>query len=445
MKSLGVVARITFSRFLKAGLFIGAALLVVAVLFVTRRVIADLSVQVETTSQLLARFCAQASFSAGNPGVRAIVRDVITGVDFPIVITSPKGIPRAWRNLGVHPDSVSETSLDSLESDLAISPVIQARIGRIRAETAELDRKNDPIPMTIAGTSLVTGAVHYGAPPALKQLRWMPYVSMAGALALVAIGLWGLGVIREAEKRTIWVGMAKETAHQLGTPLSSLMGWTELLRARVPTADPSGEVRVPVAELDDTVREMERDIDRLNKVAQRFSRVGSAPVLEVQDVTEVVRSVASYMRRRVPQAGGAVEVRERFEPVPAARINAELIEWTLENLIANSISALDQRPAWVLVTVTHRADRGRIEIAVEDNGRGMSATERRRAFEPGFTTKRRGWGLGLALARRVVEDYHGGKIAIERTAPGQGTRIVVSLAEAAADRAEGSRIPGGPR
>lgn len=428
MKPPGGAARFTFSQFLKTGLVVGAIVLVAAVVFVTRRVIADLSVQVETTSRLLARFCAQASFPATtNSAFRAIVRDVISGVDFPLVITSPQGVPRAWRHLSVHSDSIPERSLDSLDAGLAISPRIRERVDRVRAETAALDRKNEPIPMTIAGTDLVTGSVHYGSPAALARLRWMPYVSMMGAVALLAIGLWGLGIIRQAEKRTIWVGMAKETAHQLGTPLSSLMGWTELLRGRVQDAGAGGEVRLPAAELNDTVSEMERDLDRLNKVAQRFSRVGSAPSLEAGDVTPVVQSVVSYMRRRAPRSGGGVEMRERYEPVPPVELNAELLEWALENLIANSISALEQRPAWIEVAVTHRADRGRVEVAVEDNGRGMSPAERRRAFEPGFTTKRRGWGLGLALARRVVEEYHDGKIAIVRTAPGQGTKIVLSL------------------
>src|SRR5206468_9902722 len=136
----------------------------------------------------------------------------------------------------------------------------------------------------------------------------------------------GLAVIRQAEKRTIWVGMAKETAHQLGTPLSSLMGWSAILRARVPDP-PEGDVPVPAAELSETVTEIERDVDRLRKVASRFSNVGSEPNLELADPAAVVRDVAEYMRRRLPHGGAEVELRERYQPVPAVRLNADLLEW----------------------------------------------------------------------------------------------------------------------
>jgi hypothetical protein len=243
---------------------------------------------------------------------------------------------------------------------------------------------------------------------------------------LLAIGLWGLAVIRQAEKRTIWVGMAKETAHQLGTPLSSLMGWSEMLRGHVP--EPSvGEVRLPAAELAETVAEIERDVERLRKVATRFSNVGSAPKLQSGDPTAVVREVASYMRRRFPHAGREVELRERYLPVPAVRFNPELLEWAVENLISNALSALDQQPAWIEIRVAPSMDGRWVEITVADSGRGMSMGEQRRAFEPGYTTKRRGWGLGLALARRVVQDSHGGRIWIRASAPGQGTTVAIRL------------------
>jgi hypothetical protein len=261
----------------------------------------------------------------------------------------------------------------------------------------------------------------------LGRLRWMPYASVAGVLALLAIGGWGLAIVRQSEKRTIWVGMAKETAHQLGTPLSSLMGWVELLKSQGEAGSRGDEVHLQASDLDETIVEMERDIERLNKVAQRFSRVGSTPNLEAADVTPVVHGVVGYMSRRMPQSSGAVEIRERYQSVPPVRLNPELLEWALENLIANALSALDKRPGWIEVTLGPRRDGQGVEIAVIDNGRGMSPAERRRAFEPGFTTKRRGWGLGLALARRVVEDYHGGRIFVAQTALGRGTTMVVWL------------------
>jgi signal transduction histidine kinase len=243
---------------------------------------------------------------------------------------------------------------------------------------------------------------------------------------LIWLGLWGLTSIRQAEKRSIWVGMARETAHQLGTPLSSLLGWVELLRTRGESAG-GDELRVPRAEFDETLEEMARDIERLTKVAQRFSHVGSAPQLHRQDVTPVVMEAVEYMRRRLPHADGEVFIRERYDEVPAVNLNRELLAWALENLVNNAVTALDKKPGLIEISVDQRKDTGAVEVTVTDNGRGMSAAEQRRAFEPGYTTKRRGWGLGLALARRVVQEYHGGRLFVRHSAPGQGTCMVISF------------------
>src|SRR5207249_569446 len=159
---------------------------------------------------------------------------------------------------------------------------------------------------------------------------------------------------------------------------------------------------------------------------QRFSHVGSAPQLESQDVTPVVRDVVAYMRRRLPRGAGEVSIEERYETVPPVRVNAGLIEWALENLIANAATAMDRRPGLIEVMVRPRGRSG-VEITVRDHGRGMSPREQRRAFEPGYTTRRRGWGLGLPLARRVVEDSHGGRIWIRSSTPGHGTTMAIRL------------------
>jgi hypothetical protein len=255
----------------------------------------------------------------------------------------------------------------------------------------------------------------------------MPYVTVGGVLLLLSLGLWGLAGLRAAEKRTIWVGMARETAHQLGTPLSSLMGWVELLRSHAEAAPPGFLVPVPRGELEETLQEIERDVERLNKVAQRFSHVGSAPHLVLQDVTPVVLEAVQYMRKRLPQGEGKVVVRERYEEVPPINLNRELVEWALENLLSNAVSALDKSPGLIEVTVERRGETEAVEIVVKDNGRGMTPAEQRRAFEPGYSTKHRGWGLGLALARRVVQEYHGGRLFIRQSAPGQGTTVVISF------------------
>jgi signal transduction histidine kinase len=411
---------------LKTGLFIGGGLLVAVVFLFTQQMVQRLSKQVSTTSGVLARLCAQVSFPAtDDPKLRAIFSDVIKNIDFPIVITDTTGLPRAWREVGVKAILVPTESIDSLAQGLPISPVISARIHQVSARIPELDRRHSPIPMNQPNTNQVLGLLHYGEPVVLDRLRWMPYLAVGGTGLLLLLGMSGLAGIRAAEKRTIWVGMAKETAHQLGTPLSSLMGWIELLRGHAESAPPGGTVAIPGGELDETLDEMERDIERLNRVARRFSNIGSAPQLQLQDVTPLVREAVQYVRRRVPQRQGGIEIRERYEEAPPINLNRELIEWAVENLLTNALDAIDKRPAVIEVAVERRAQTEEVEITVSDNGRGMTREQQRRVFEPGYSTKRRGWGLGLALARRVVQEYHAGRIEIRHSAPGQGTIMVI--------------------
>ncbi len=411
-------------QLIKASLILGSSLLVVAVFLFTHQMIRRLSEEVATTSRVFAQFCAQASIPATrDPELQRIFSQVISSLDFPIVITDTTGTPRAWREVGLDPALVPAASIDSLEAGFAIAGPIRERIEFVRRRVADLDRSNQPIVMaTSAGDTL--GRVHFGEPQVLARLRWMPYLSVGGVVLLLGIGLAGLAGVRAAEKRTIWVGMAKETAHQLGTPLSSMMGWVELLRSHGEGA-PGDRVSLPRADFVETLDEMERDIERLSKVAQRFSHVGSAPHVEPRDIIPIVREVVQYMRRRLPSNGEGVQLREVYEDVPPVNLNPQLVEWALENLLSNAISALDKKPGVIEVSVKLRGETETVEVAVQDNGRGMSREEQAHAFEPGYTTRQRGWGLGLALARRVVHEYHGGKIFIRESVPGKGTVMVM--------------------
>ncbi|HYM81768.1 MAG TPA: HAMP domain-containing sensor histidine kinase [Candidatus Limnocylindria bacterium] len=419
--------RLELPQLLRAYVFVGSSILVAGLFLFTHQMVSRLSLEVTTTSRVLARFCAQGSFPATrDPRLHQLLSEVVASIDFPLVISDTKGLPRAWRGVGVDPALVPAASIDSLDRGMPIAPTIRMRIERVRARMVELDRKNDPVMMEQPESGEPLGEVHYGDPEVLERLRWMPYVTVGGVMLLLSLGLWGLTTIRQAERRSIWVGMARETAHQLGTPLSSLMGWIELLRTRADEA-PGSEVRIPRAEIDETLDEMERDVERLNKIAQRFSHVGSAPVLQLQDVTPVVRQAVQYLTKRMPRGDGEIVIRERYEEVRPINLNRELLEWAVENLLTNALTALDKRPGVIEVTVERRKETEAIELIVSDNGRGMSPAEQSRAFEPGYTSKRRGWGLGLALTRRVIEDYHGGRLFIRHSAPGQGTTMVISF------------------
>ena len=244
-------------QLLKTALFVGGSVLVVAVFLFTQSAVGRLTREVSATSELLARVAAQATLpSTINPQVQRVLGQLAGGISFPIVITDTTGTPRAWSRISVKSDDVSPESLDSLAAGMPIAPVIAARVERVRSHLPGMDRLHKAIPLRQSPVMLVMGHLHYGNPPVVEQLRWMPVLAVGGTGLLLLLGLSGLAGIRQAEKRVIWVGMAKETAHQLGTPLSSLMGWVELLRAHAESAPPGAEVTLPRAELDETLNDM---------------------------------------------------------------------------------------------------------------------------------------------------------------------------------------------
>jgi len=199
-----------------------------------------------------------------------------------------------------------------------------------------------------------------------------------------------------------------------------------MVRGGVMTAAGPRLIRLPAEFLQEVLNEMEDDADRLNKVAKRFSQVGSAPNLNMTDIVPIVSSAVRYFRRRLPHLKKEIEIRELYEMVPQVSLNEELIEWVVENILKNAVDATGSRGT-VKVEVVHRHETECVEVRVSDEGQGMTAAQARQVFSPGYTTKSRGWGLGLTLAKRIVEDYHGGRIWIERTEVGKGSVFVMSF------------------
>lgn len=415
-------------RNLRWYLFLAFSALLIGLFVLTNVLIGRLAQQAERTSRVFARFAATASFPAAEDTVyQAFVGDVIQSINFPIVLSDVGGVPRAWKGVGVDPATVPDRSLDSLAAGLTPSPGIAARIDQVRRAAGRMDRDHDPIPLLEPGTDRPIGLVHWGEPPLLRTLRYLPYVSVGVFGILLLLTFWGARGIRLAEARHIWVGLAKETAHQLGTPLSSLLGWVELLRDRAAAA-PAGEaVRFEREFFEQTVREMQEDVTRLNKVAARFSRIGSVPALEPLDLPAVVRESIAYVKRRLPHLGRSVRIEEDLQPVPQVLANAELVQWVLENVLVNALNALEGAEGRIDVRLAPHGEGEGVEIEVRDNGRGMTPEVQKRAFETGFSTRQRGWGLGLALAKRIVEEYHGGRIFVRDSAPGRGTAVVIVL------------------
>jgi signal transduction histidine kinase len=402
----------------KMVLFLAVVLLMAALVLHSNYLIGRLNDETQSLCTVLARFFAVSTFQAAeDPALSSIFRDVVGSIQFPLILTDTRGIPRAWKMIGIPSTAVPDTVLELAARTGVVPPLVK----RIQERAKALDRRHAPIEVRRLGNPGVLGYVHYGEPPLVARLRWVPYVEFGGVLALLVFGFLGFRAIADGEQRLLWAALAKETAHQLGTPLSSLLGWS----AHLHEAAVSGETTPERVEA--IAAEIDLDLERLNKVASRFGQVGSVPVRKEGDLTETIAGVVSYFRHRLPHLGSEVEIVERYEPVPRIAYHPELMEWVLENLIRNAIDASDKPRGLIEVSLKWRHERRLVELLVKDNGRGMTASERRRAFTPGFTTKRRGWGLGLALARRVVREYHQGRITIVESMPGRGTTVSVAL------------------
>jgi hypothetical protein len=224
--------------------------------------------------------------------------------------------------------------------------------------------------------------------------------------------------VKTGEQRSIWVGMAKETAHQLGTPLSSIMGWLAVIGERADEAGCGDR-------LGGALGEAAADVERLSRISSRFSKIGSEPDLAYQELAPVIEGAVRYFERRRPALRINSTIETDIEELPLVRCSAELLGWVFENLIKNSLDAIAEEGGKINITGRVNAGEGTIEILFSDNGRGMSASVRKRIFSPGFTTKSRGWGLGLALVKRIVEDIHGGSIRVLHTQQGKGTTFQI--------------------
>jgi signal transduction histidine kinase len=295
-------------------------------------------------------------------------------------------------------DSTATRIVKSQGIDVSALSDPQVLQDRLRAMAGD----NAPIPVYLPGEGW--NLVFYEESLVLTQLRFFPAVQLLLIAAFLLVAYLVFSASRRAEQNRVWVGMAKETAHQLGTPLSSLMAWSSLLSAR--GVDP------------EALSEMDKDIARLQVVAERFSKIGSEADLTPADPLQVVEETVNYMRPRISK--NVSLSLESGEPQGEILLSRPLFSWVLENLLRNAVDAMEGEGA-LAVRAAWEGDE--VHVEVEDNGKGMAKSVARRVFEPGFTTKSRGWGLGLSLSKRIVEETHGGQVFVDWTEPGQGTRF----------------------
>jgi nitrogen-specific signal transduction histidine kinase len=333
---------------------------------------------------------------------RQLFRTLVERIDYPTVFSDFEMFPQVV-NGEVVPDDVAPHVLRrylQLQSDLAA--------------------ENRPIPIIENADTI--GYLHYGSNSIFSELVLMPYLEL-GILVVLAL-IFYLGVRSELrrEKETSWVGFAKETAHQISTPLSSLMGWIELLRdSRSSSVDP---------ELEEALDSIELDVNRLNQIARRYGQMGKKPVLSSISVNSVIEETITYFRSRPGILHKRVEIETHLEAEGYIMGNEVLLGWVFENMLKNSLASLSDTRGGLITISTSDLEEGHggtVQIIVSDSGCGIPFRDQNRVFQPGFTTRRGGWGLGLTLSRRIVEEYHNGRIRLASSVTGRGTTFTIQF------------------
>jgi len=388
---------------LKIALFLAACLIVVGTLYYTDLIVRALQEREQHVADLYARSLEYLASARDMEGDYSFVFDqIIRAIDFPMVLTDARG----------EPTSPVETASRNITLDSTKSEEEQRQL--LKSLASRMDLSNPPIRVTYQD-SLVLTVIHYGESPLVRRLRWLPYVEISVVALFILIGYISFSYVKRSEQSNIWVGMARETAHQLGTPISSMMGWIELLKTQAGRESP----------LEETLRDMENDLSRLQKIADRFSKIGSKPDVKREDLVPVIEKVIEYFRRRIPHTGKRVDLTLNTSGSVRALINRELFEWVIENLVKNALDAVESGSGHITIALTQSAHD--VFVDVTDTGKGIDSAYRSDIFRPGFSTKTRGWGLGLSLSQRIVESYHSGKLTLKESRPGIGTTFRIRL------------------
>ena len=382
-------------RRVKRILVAGAVLIVVASLWVSHGLISDLKNEEQTKMGVWAEAMRSLTSADETTDLNLVLRVINDNHTIPVLVTDEKGRVTTSRNLRLR----YRTSRDSVKQ-------VNEALARLKAggHSMRISLGTDEVGETHA-TALY---IYYGQSLLLQRLAWFPYVQLGVVTVFLLVALLALLSTKRAEQNKVWVGLTKETAHQLGTPISSLMAWMAVMRETHPD--------------DALIDEMEADVRRLEMVAERFSKIGSAPKLHPETVGPIVERVAEYIARRIPKSVKlTVDLRDESELIP---ISAPLVEWVVEVLCKN---AADAMPGVGQIGISGGKVGDRYVIDVADTGKGIERKHYKTVFRPGFTTKQRGWGLGLSLAKRIIEEYHHGRIYVLRSAPGEGTVFRIEL------------------
>ena len=376
-------------RQVKILLVVAAVVIAVASLLVSHFLVRDLSKEERSKMRVWAQALHSLNEADENTDL-SLVSSVLEGNNtIPVIVLDKNGHVTDFRNIDIKAKDTSDT------------------IAFVERMGNRMKAADHYIKMQI-GDSADYQLVCYDDSVMLKRLATWPYVQLGIVLIFVVVAIFALLSSKRAEQNKVWVGLSKETAHQLGTPISSLMAWTEMLKENYPD--------------DELLPEMDKDVKRLERIAERFSKIGSVPEPVEASMNEVLLHVIGYMSRRTSQK---VQINSNMPKEDVVvKMNASLFEWVIENLCKNAVDAMEGEGT---ITLSLFGEAERVVIEVEDTGKGIRKKDLKNVFTPGFTTKKRGWGLGLSLAKRIVEEYHQGSIFVKSSEIGKGTIFRIEM------------------
>ena len=378
---------------IKGGIFLIGVFLVIGLFSYTRYLSSELREDNREVVKLYAEIIAETVKDDSNTNIDFIFENIIKKVKFPIIQSGRNKNPQLWTNLPENIDS------DSDRLKLILS----------------MDKINKPIPLIFddkINGPITFGYLHYGDSRLIQKIQIWTYIELLSIGIFTLFGFIGFSFIRNSEKQHIWVGLSRETAHQLGTPVSALLGWLDYLKN-----DNSNIEKI--------LPEMESDIERLQQVNRRFSKMGSKPEMEFFDLSKRIERVLSYLNRRIPTLGKKVDLVNDIDPDIKIMANGTLISWTIENLIRNSIDSISGESG--LIRISMSQDQNNVKIRISDNGCGVQKKDWKNIFRPGFSTKKSGWGLGLSLCQRIINEVHKGDIYVLESSINSGTVFEINI------------------
>ena len=368
---------------IKLILFVLAMVSIIMVIGVNRLMISQLRNAARQQVEYLAKSYSDAINSDNEEDIRFVMDILLPSLNFPIIITSKNEISAVMNlNITEEPGS-TDYNQDALKIIEQMDAIFQ--------------------PLDLEWHEMQWGKIHYADPQVVAQLRWMPYIEISFAIIFVIISLWGFQLIRQGEKNMIYVGMARETSHQLGTPVSSLMGWMKLLR------DQKSDTSSILSAMDD-------DVSRLSEISERFSKIGSNPKLKTIIIYDLLSESVNYMKNRLPKYS-KIDLTLRGNRDIRIQGDWTLLRWTIENILKNSIDAIGIGEGNIAINI--ESEKKYSSIWITDSGKGIPRKNWKNIFHPGFSSKHRGWGLGLSLTMRIIKEIHKGDIRVLRSKPGE--------------------------